>query len=109
MKVEILRESKSTTLDPGYFSIPKEIKWKTTDGGVSYGYYYAPKNKDFTAPDGTLPPLLIKAHGGPTGQTFNVLNLKIQYFTSRGMAILDVNYRGSTGYGTEYRDKLKGK
>ena len=109
MQVDVLRESKSLDMDPGYFSIPEEIQWKTTEGDVSYGYFYPPINKDFTAPEGTLPPLLVKNHGGPTSQTSNVLNLKTQYFTSRGMAVLDVNYRGSTGYGKKYRHKLRFK
>ncbi|KAK3093720.1 hypothetical protein FSP39_019244 [Pinctada imbricata] len=108
-EVTVIKKSKESSLDTGYFSIPTEISWDTSDGGKSYGYFYPPQNKDFNAPEGTLPPLLVKAHGGPTGQTMNVLNLKNQYFTSRGMAILDVNYRGSTGYGTEYRNMLKGK
>ena len=108
-QIEILRESKSLDMDPGYFSIPEEIVWKTTEGDVSYGYFYPPINKDFKGPEGTLPPLLVKNHGGPTSQTSNVLNLKTQYFTSRGMAVLDVNYRGSTGYGKKYRHKLRYK
>lgn len=106
-KVTILRESKSTTVGSDYFSIPEEITWDTTDGDVSHGYFYPPKNKDYQAPSDTLPPLLVKAHGGPTGQASDVLNLKIQYFTSRGFAVLDVNYRGSTGYGRIYRNKLR--
>ena len=67
------------------------------------------QNKDFTGLDNTLPPLLVKIHGGPTAQTSNNLSLKIQYFTSRGFGILDVDYRGSTGYGKIYRHRLRGK
>ena len=67
------------------------------------------QNKDYSSPEGSLPPLLVKAHGGPTANTSPVLNMKIQYFTSRGFAILDVDYRGSTGYGKAYRHKLRKK
>ena len=108
-QVDVLRESKHLEMDAGYFSVPEEIEWKTTDSDTSYGYFYQPTNEDFSAPEGTLPPLLVKNHGGPTSRTNNVLDLKIQYFTSRGMAVLDVNYRGSTGYGKQYRNKLRNK
>ncbi|KAH3853802.1 hypothetical protein DPMN_096337 [Dreissena polymorpha] len=106
-KVTVLRESKTLGLDKGYYSIPTEIKWQTTEGDEAFGYFYRPTNKDFAAPEGTLPPLLVKNHGGPTSQASNILNLKIQYFTSRGFAVLDVNYRGSTGYGKTYRNRLE--
>lgn len=108
-KVDVLRESKTLDMDTGYFSIPEEIKWETEGGDSSYGFFYPPANKDFNAPGGTLPPLLVKNHGGPTSRTSDVLNLKVQYFTSRGMAVLDVNYRGSTGFGKKYRNKLRYK
>ncbi|XP_062609453.1 uncharacterized protein LOC134271236 [Saccostrea cucullata] len=107
--VKEIRESKSLSLDKGYFSIPVDYSWKTTDNDVCYGFLYTPQNKDYKAPDGTLPPLLVKAHGGPTSYSPNTLRLLIQYFTSRGFAVLDVNYRGSHGFGTEYRNKLKTK
>ena len=67
------------------------------------------QNKDFTITPGTLPPLMIRAHGGPIGAATTSFNLWIQYLTSRGFALLDVNYRGSTGYGTKYRKSLYGK
>jgi len=67
------------------------------------------QNKDYQGPDGDKPPLLVKVHGGPTSACSQTLDLKKQFFTSRGIAVLDVNYRGSTGYGREYRDALKTK
>ncbi|KAK3595972.1 hypothetical protein CHS0354_032487 [Potamilus streckersoni] len=106
-KVDIIRESKSLELDKGYFSIPETISWNTTDDELAHGYFYPPQNKDYLAPTGELPPLLVKAHGGPTSATTSSLNLKIQYFTSRGFAVLDVDYRGSTGYGKKYRHRLR--
>jgi dipeptidyl aminopeptidase/acylaminoacyl peptidase len=68
-----------------------------------------PRNPDFTAPDGEKPPLLVKCHGGPTSAASSTLNLGIQYWTSRGVAVLDVNYGGSTGFGRAYRDRLQGQ
>ncbi|XP_064113919.1 uncharacterized protein LOC135220590 [Macrobrachium nipponense] len=94
------------SVDPGYISIAKQFQFPTTQGDFAYGYLYLPKNKDYTAPAGTKPPLLVKAHGGPTAAASRVINLMYQFFTSRGFAILDVDYRGSTGYGTLYRNKL---
>lgn len=103
----VIRATKSTDLDASYFSIPKEITWDTTNDAKCYGYYYSPQNKDYQGPDGDKPPLLVKVHGGPTSACSQTLDLNKQFFTSRGIAVLDVNYRGSTGYGREYRDALK--
>eukprot|EP00931_Biecheleriopsis_adriatica_P073733 TRINITY_DN47968_c0_g1_i1.p1 TRINITY_DN47968_c0_g1~~TRINITY_DN47968_c0_g1_i1.p1 ORF type:complete len:764 (-),score=138.56 TRINITY_DN47968_c0_g1_i1:80-2371(-) len=95
-------------VDANYVSQPKAIEFPTVGGEVAYGYFYAPSNPRFTAPEGTLPPLLVKAHGGPTACTGTSLSLGMQFWTSRGFAVLDVDYRGSTGYGRAYRDRLKG-
>ncbi|MGZ8851032.1 MAG: alpha/beta hydrolase family protein, partial [Thermoanaerobaculia bacterium] len=74
-----------------------------------HAFYYAPKNPGVTAPRGERPPLLVLTHGGPTGATSDVLDLEVQFWTSRGFAVLDVNYSGSTGYGRPYRDRLRGQ
>jgi dipeptidyl aminopeptidase/acylaminoacyl peptidase len=108
-ELQVLRQSSELALDPGYVSEPEAIAFPTSNGKTAYGFYYAPCNSEFTAPAPEKPPLLIKSHGGPTGATSRVLNLKIQYWTSRGFAVLDVDYRGSTGYGRAYRELLKGQ
>lgn len=106
---EIVRQSADLEIDPGYISRGECIGFPTADGSMAFAFRYMPANRDFQAPDGELPPLIVKIHGGPTSQARLGLNLKIQYWTSRGFAVLDVNYRGSTGFGTEYRRKLDGQ
>jgi dienelactone hydrolase len=106
---EVLRKSSELVIDPGYLSVPEAIVFPTANEQTAYGFYYPPQNKDFTAPTSERPPLLVKSHGGPTGSASTVLSLSIQYWTSRGFAVLDVDYRGSTGYGRAYRELLKGQ
>ncbi|GAA6615620.1 S9 family peptidase [Scytonema sp. NUACC26] len=108
-KHEILRRSSEVTIDTGYLSTPQTIEFPTSNGDTAYALFYPPQNHDYTAPDSEKPPLLVKSHGGPTAATSSSLNFSIQYWTSRGIAVLDVNYRGSTGYGREYRQKLNGQ
>jgi dipeptidyl aminopeptidase/acylaminoacyl peptidase len=106
--IEELRRSSTIEVDAGYLSEPEVVEFPTENGRTAYGFYYAPRNKDYTAPADDRPPLLVKSHGGPTAATSASFNPAIQYWTSRGIAILDVNYGGSTGYGREYRERLKG-
>ena len=105
--IDILKRSTDLKIDSGYLSIPQTIEFPTENGKTAYGLFYPPTNKDYTAPLGEKPPLLVKSHGGPTAATSSSLILKIQYWTSRGFALLDVNYGGSTGYGREYQQRLK--
>jgi dipeptidyl aminopeptidase/acylaminoacyl peptidase len=107
--IEEIRRSSDITIDPGYLSIPQVLEFPTEQGLTAYGFYYPPQNQDFTAPPNERPPLLVKSHGGPTASTSTTFNPGIQYWTSRGIAVLDVNYGGSTGYGRAYRDRLKGQ
>lgn len=105
---KVLKKSSTLKIPAGYISKPQRISFPTEDGAIAHGIYYPPVNRDFKAPTGELPPLLVKSHGGPTASAGSTLNLGIQYWTSRGFAVVDVNYRGSTGYGRDYRDALKG-
>jgi dipeptidyl aminopeptidase/acylaminoacyl peptidase len=107
-KTQELRRATDLAIDPGYMSAPKVVEFPTENGLTAYGLYYAPNNRDFQAPHGELPPLLVKSHGGPTGSASGDFSLKIQYWTSRGFAVLDVDYGGSTGYGRAYRQRLNG-
>jgi dipeptidyl aminopeptidase/acylaminoacyl peptidase len=108
-EVQELQRSSRLEIDRGYISAPEAIEFPTENGLTAYGFYYAPQNQDFVAPTGEQPPLLVKSHGGPTAATSAAFNPSIQYWTSRGIAVLDVNYGGSTGYGRDYRERLKGQ
>jgi len=91
-----------------YISVPKAVTIPTRDGATAHGLYYPPTNPDVTPPAGQLPPLIVRAHPGPTANTTLRLDPAVQFFTSRGYAILDLDYRGSTGYGRAYRQALNG-
>jgi dipeptidyl aminopeptidase/acylaminoacyl peptidase len=106
--VRTLRRSSETRIAPDCVSIPQAVSYESAGGRTAHAFYYAPQNDGFAAPDGALPPLIVKSHGGPTGQSGCGLNLKTQFWTSRGFAVLDVNYGGSTGYGRPYRERLNG-
>ena len=103
---KLLQRASKIDLDSGFISEPQPIEFPTEAGLTAHGFYYPPKNRDFVAPKLERPLLLVKSHGGPTSATTAVLMLGIQYWTSRGIAVLDVNYGGSTGYGRAYRERL---
>jgi dipeptidyl aminopeptidase/acylaminoacyl peptidase len=108
---EVLRQTGVAAENPElhrYFSAPRHLSVATGDGETAYAHYYPPHNPDYLAPSGEMPPLLVKCHGGPTAAAGTSLNPGTQFWTSRGVAVLDVDYRGSTGYGRAYRDRLAG-
>jgi len=104
----VLRRASSVTLDPATISQPEPIEFPTTGERTAYALYYPPTNPDFAGPDGERPPLVVLAHGGPTSNTLTTLELSRQFITSRGIAVVDVDYGGSTGHGREYRRRLDG-
>ncbi len=108
-RIDVLRRSSEIAIEPGYLSIPEAIEFPTEQGLTAYAFFYGPENHDCVAPEGELPPLIVKSHGGPTSSTSSALKLEIQYWTSRGFGVLDVNYGGSTGYGRAYRGRLDGQ
>jgi dipeptidyl aminopeptidase/acylaminoacyl peptidase len=103
---ETLKRSLDVEIDAGYLSVPQPIEFPTEGGLTAHAFLYLPQNQDFAAPQGELPPLLVQSHGGPTGTTSTALNIGTQFWASRGFAVLDVNYGGSTGYGRAYRERL---
>ncbi|MBW1981307.1 MAG: S9 family peptidase [Deltaproteobacteria bacterium] len=105
----VLKRSVESTIDPSYISTPEPIEFPSEDKRTAFAFYYPPKNPVYSAPAGELPPLLVQSHGGPTSAATTTLSLRIQYWTSRGIAVLDVNYGGSSGYGRAYRQLLNGK
>jgi dipeptidyl aminopeptidase/acylaminoacyl peptidase len=104
---EVLAKSIESVPDTGYLSVPRSISYPSAHGRTAHAFYYPPHNKDVQAPDGTLPPVIVIGHGGPTSMTVSTLKLATQYWTSRGFGVLDVNYGGSTGFGRAYRDLLR--
>jgi dipeptidyl aminopeptidase/acylaminoacyl peptidase len=105
----VLRQSFELGVDPGYISQPEAITFPTTDGDVAHAFYYPPTNPGYEGPPGERPPLVLTNHGGPTSLSPATLDPDKEFFTSRGFAVVDVNYRGSNGYGREYMRKLDGK
>ncbi len=105
-QVQVVRRGTAEDLPSSTYSQPQHLTWKGMDGNPAHGLYYPPQNPLFEAPG--QPPLVVTIHGGPTSQRFASFYSGVQFFTSRGYAVLDVNYRGSTGYGRAYRNMLRG-
>jgi dipeptidyl aminopeptidase/acylaminoacyl peptidase len=108
-KFRVICQSISEPIGPGYLSTPRVIEFPTSRGLTAQAFYYPPRSQDFTAPQNSRPPLIVISHGGPTSATTTTLRLPIQFWTTRGFAVVDVNYGGSTGYGREYRQRLYGQ
>ena len=105
----VVARSLEVSLDPVSISVPRAIEFPTRDGDRAHAFYYPPQSAESEGPADERPPLRVMCHGGPTGSSAPWLDLDTQYFTSRGIGVVDVNYRGSTGFGREYRRKLNGR
>ena len=105
----VLRPARDLGLEPAFVPPPESITFPTTGDEVAYGLFYRPAHPEFVGPEGPAPPLMVLAHGGPTGSARRMMQLSIRFWTSRGFAVVDVDYRGSTGYGRMYRRGLDGR
>jgi len=105
----VLRQTGTNQIERSFISTPQEIEFTSQKHLKAYGNFYPPANSNNTGPNGEKPPLIVMIHGGPTSSASLTFNLKIQFWTSRGFAVLDVNYSGSSGYGRQYRQRLNGK
>ena len=103
-----LQKSAENNIDPTFISRPSHITFETAQNEYTHAWFYPPLNPDYKSDPDDLPPLIVLSHGGPTANSSGTFNLAIQYWTTRGFAIVDVNYSGSTGYGREYRERLVG-
>ena len=108
IETELLRPARDLEIDPELFSTPEPIEFDVA-GRTAHALLYRPSNPAVTSPQEALPPLLVLSHGGPTSAARPMLDLSKQFWTSRGFAVVDVNYGGSTGYGRAYRDRLRGQ
>jgi dipeptidyl aminopeptidase/acylaminoacyl peptidase len=106
---EVLGRSRETGVDAGYLAEPRSFEFPTEGGLTAHGHFYPPRNRDYASPADEKPPLLVMSHGGPTSSSSASLKYSIQYWTSRGIAVLDVNYGGSSGHGRAYRERLTGQ
>jgi len=104
---KLVCSSSDSKVSDGSYSVARPVTFPTGDSELAHGFFYSPAHAIYEGPKNELPPLLVMIHGGPTSATSNSLSFKIQYWTNRGFAVLDVNYRGSTGFGRKYREALK--
>jgi dipeptidyl aminopeptidase/acylaminoacyl peptidase len=104
-----IRRSSHHELDPAFVSLPEAVEFPSEEGRTAYAFLYRPASGTHRGPDGTRPPLVVRSHGGPTAAAVPALRLGLQYWTSRGFAVIDVDYAGSTGYGRAYRNLLHGQ
>jgi dipeptidyl aminopeptidase/acylaminoacyl peptidase len=111
--LEVLRPPRDLGLGPSMLSVPEPVSFPSVDGAgrprTAHALFYPPAHEQYHGPEGELPPLIVVIHGGPTAAAVPVLNPALQYWTSRGFAVVDVNYGGSTGYGRAYREQLLGE
>jgi dipeptidyl aminopeptidase/acylaminoacyl peptidase len=105
----VVRRPSPVTLPAGDIAVAQPISFPSAAGRTAHALFYPPANAAFHAPAGEAPPLIVQAHGGPTGAASSAFTLGIQFWTSRGFAVVDVDYGGSTGYGRAYRERLKGQ
>ena len=108
-ELRVLNETKAAPIAPDFVSSGEAISFPSANGRRAHAFFYAPRNADAETLEGELPPLIVKSHGGPTGACGNSFDAGIQFWTTRGFAVVDVNYGGSTGYGRAYRESLKGQ
>jgi dipeptidyl aminopeptidase/acylaminoacyl peptidase len=107
--IATLRPPRDLGVEPGFISVPEHITFPSDDGRTAHALFYPPAHPELTGPDGELPPLIVEIHGGPTSAASPVFSTAVQYWTSRGFAVVDVNYGGSTGYGRAFREELAGQ
>jgi dipeptidyl aminopeptidase/acylaminoacyl peptidase len=105
----VLSRSTAVATDPADVSLGELVEFPTDGDRTAFGILYRPASRSFRAPDDARPPLIVTSHGGPTAQASTAFAVATQLFTSRGFAVLDVDYGGSTGYGTAYRKRLEGE
>ena len=106
--VDVLKESEEITVEPSFLSAPRAIEFPTDGGLTAHAFFYPPASKDFVGPVDERPPLIVMSHGGPTSAVSAEFDMATRFWTSRGFAVVDVNYGGSTGYGRAYRERLNG-
>jgi dipeptidyl aminopeptidase/acylaminoacyl peptidase len=108
-RIETIRSSSTVEFPDTLISAPESVQFQSSDGHTTHAFYYPPRNGELAGLPTERPPLILISHGGPTTATSATLDLKVQYWTSRGFAVADVNYGGSSGFGRAYRQRLNGQ